>query len=85
MIVYLLLINLISFLLFGYDKMQAKAGKARIPESNLFLVTLAGGGIGSWIGMKWFRHKTLHMNFVIGIPAIAIIETLIIISFLILI
>ncbi len=42
----------------GADKNFAKKNKRRIPEANLFLVSLLGGSLGGFIGMKLFRHKT---------------------------
>ena len=54
-------LNFINFLLFGYDKFQAKRGGWRIPERSLLGLTLFGGGIGGLAGMLLFRHKT-HKN-----------------------
>ena len=51
-------LNFISFLLFGYDKFQAKLGGWRIPERVLLGLSLFGGGIGALAGMLAFRHKT---------------------------
>ncbi len=51
-------LNFISFLLFGYDKFQAKRGGWRIPERVLLGLSLFGGGIGALAGMQVFRHKT---------------------------
>jgi len=51
-------LNFISFLLFGYDKFQAKRGGWRIPERVLLGLSLFGGGIGALAGMLAFRHKT---------------------------
>ena len=72
--IYLLIINIIGFLAFLVDKRKAQKGKWRIPEKRLFLFALLGGGIGCTLGMKVFRHKTKHLSFVIGIPAIMIVE-----------
>ena len=71
---YILLINLITFLLFGIDKYKAKKGLWRIPEKVLFLFAILGGSVGALIGMEVFRHKTKHKSFTIGIPAILIIQ-----------
>ena len=73
-LIYLLLINLIAFLAMYIDKKRAKWGKWRIKESTLFLLVLLGGGIGGIAGMYTFRHKTKKPRFVIGFPAILIIE-----------
>lgn len=51
-------LNFINFLLFGYDKFQAKRGGWRIPERVLLSLSLFGGGIGGLAGMLAFRHKT---------------------------
>ena len=48
----------INFLLFGYDKFQAKRNGWRIPERVLLGLTILGGGIGGLAGMLVFRHKT---------------------------
>ena len=56
------------------DKKRAKWGKWRIKESTLFLLVLVGGSIGGIAGMYTFRHKTKKTRFVIGFPAIMIIE-----------
>ena len=71
---YLLVINVIGFLIMGIDKAKAKKGAWRIPEKTFFIVSLLGGGLGSWLGMYTFRHKTKHWYFVVGIPAIFLIE-----------
>lgn len=73
-IIYLLLINVLAFITFGADKSKAKRHVWRIPEKTLFLLALLGGGIGAWLGMYFFHHKTRHTAFVIGIPLITAIE-----------
>ncbi len=55
-------LNFINFLLFGYDKSQAKIGGWRIPEKVLLGLSLCGGGVGGLAGMMTFRHKT-HKNY----------------------
>ena len=72
--IYLAVINIIGFMSMGIDKAKAKKGAWRVPEKTLFLFPLLGGGLGSWIGMYIFHHKTKHWYFVIGIPAIFFIE-----------
>ena len=81
-IMYLIIINVIGFLVMWIDKLKAKKGSWRIPEKTLFLITALGGGIGSIIGMYSFRHKTLKMAFVIGFPFITIVEIITIIYFM---
>lgn len=58
----------------GMDKSKAKKGAWRIPEATLFLFAFLGGGIGTTLGMNFFRHKTKHWYFKFGMPIIAILE-----------
>ena len=76
---YLLLINLLTFLIFGLDKWKAKRKEKnervrRVPEKTLFLLSALGGSIGALLGMKAFHHKTLHKTFRFGIPAILLLQ-----------
>ena len=73
---YLIFINLIGFLLMGADKRKARRNKWRIPEKTLFLAAILGGSIGSILGMYYFRHKTRHTAFVVGMPCILILQIL---------
>ena len=75
-LIYLIAINLIAFLAMYIDKKRAKWGKWRIKESTLFTLVLLGGGTGGIAGMYTFRHKTKKPGFVIGFPAILIIEVI---------
>ena len=74
LIVYLLLINIAAFALFGADKRKARRGDWRISEKGLFLSAVLGGSLGAMIGMRLFHHKTKHWYFVIGIPAILVLQ-----------
>lgn len=69
-LLYLLIINALSFLLMLADKRKAQKNLWRIPERTLFTAALFGGSIGSLLGMYCFRHKTKHWYFVLGMPAI---------------
>ena len=73
-VTYLIVINLITFLAMFLDKKKAEKGKWRISESTLFMLVAGGGGFGGILGMIVFRHKTKKMRFVIGFPAILILE-----------
>ena len=59
-----------------FDKYQAKNNNFRISEKCLFIVAFLFGGIGIYIGMYKFRHKTKHVKFTIGIPIVIIINIL---------
>lgn len=71
---YLLLVNVIAFVMYGIDKRRAKKDAWRIPEARLLLVAAAGGSVGAWLGMKVWRHKTLHKKFRYGVPAIFMLQ-----------
>ena len=79
LIIYIILINIITFLVMFIDKKKAQKGKFRISESFLFTLVLLGGGIGGIAGMYTFRHKTKKPMFIIGFPLILILEILIVI------
>ena len=71
---YLVLINVITFIVYGIDKLKAKKGRWRIPESTLLLLAIIGGSIGAWYGVKVWHHKTLHKKFTYGIPLIMAVQ-----------
>lgn len=71
---WLLIINITSFIFMGADKYKARHNKWRIPEKTLFLLAIIGGSIGGICGIYTFHHKTLHKKFTIGFPAILIIQ-----------
>ena len=77
---YLILINLVSFVMMGIDKRRAAKKLWRIPESSLFIIAIIGGSIGSIIGMRTFHHKTRHWYFVYGMPLILMLQILLIIA-----
>ena len=74
-----LLINLLVFILYGVDKRRARKQQWRIPEKTLFLMAVLGGGLGTTLGMHWFRHKTKHWYFKYGMPAILLLEAAVLI------
>ena len=71
---YVLAINLYGIFVMYSDKNKSKQGKWRTPEKTLFTIAIAYGALGIFIGMRLFRHKTKHNKFVIGIPAILIVQ-----------
>ena len=74
LLVWLAVINLLTFIVYGADKRRARRGKWRVPEKTLFLLPLLGGSIGALLGMRVFHHKTKHWYFVWGIPAILLAQ-----------
>ncbi|MBX4258619.1 DUF1294 domain-containing protein [Clostridium estertheticum] len=71
---YVLVINLYGIFVMYSDKNKSRKGKWRTPENTLFTIAFAYGALGIFIGMRLFRHKTKHNKFVIGIPAILIVQ-----------
>ncbi len=63
--IYMGVVSIITFFLYGIDKSLAKAEARRIPEKVLFLWGFLGGAVGGFLGMGFFRHKTLHLSFYI--------------------
>lgn len=78
---YLLAVNLVSFFVYGIDKLAAKMQKWRIPEKFLILMALIGGSIGAFVGMKCFHHKTRKAKFYIGVPVIFLLQCALLIYF----
>ena len=81
-LIYLVAINVVTFFMYGIDKWKAMNSKWRIRETALLGLAVLGGSIGAWLGMKVWRHKTQHKKFRYGIPAIIIIQLVIIGYFL---
>ena len=80
-IIYLIVMNLITFLAMYIDKRKAKKGKWRISETALFVLALIGGSIGGIAGMYTFRHKTKKKRFTIGFPVILVLQIVVIIIY----
>lgn len=74
LIIYILIINVLAFCVSGYDKSAAIHNRIRIPEKSLFLLAVIGGSVGIYASMFLFRHKTKHVSFMLGIPAIIAIQ-----------
>jgi uncharacterized membrane protein YsdA (DUF1294 family) len=77
LVCWLVLINLVTFAVFGADKWKARhRGARRVPEKTLFTLAALGGSAGALLGMRAWHHKTLHRSFRIGIPAILLVQLL---------
>ena len=75
--IYLVMINVLSFFIMGLDKVKAKKQRYRISENTLLFIALIGGSLGSYLAMYCFHHKTKHIKFSMGIPLILFIQILI--------
>ena len=76
---YLLIINALAFFLMLADKKKAKKKKWRIKERTLLGVALIGGSLGATLGMSFFRHKTQHSIFSMGLPVMLAVHIILII------
>ena len=76
-LIYLIIINAVSFLIMLVDKIKAKKHRRRISEMVLLGIAAAGGALGTIVSMEIFRHKTKHLKFTIGVPMILAVQILI--------
>lgn len=77
--IYLLLINVLGLILMLADKRKAIKNRWRIPEATLMTVAAIGGSLGTLLGMRLFRHKTLHPKFAIGVPVLLALHIIVLI------
>ena len=73
-LIYLAVINVVTFFMYGVDKWKAKKSKWRIREIALLGLAVLGDSIGAWLGMKVWHHKPQHNKFKYGVPLIIIAQ-----------
>lgn len=76
--IYLIIINIITFILYAVDKFKAIKGKWRISELMLLGFAFFGGSLGGLVAMYVFRHKTKKAKFTFGVPIMLIVQFLLI-------
>lgn len=76
----ILLISFITFCMYGIDKWKAKRGSWRISEKALLLSAFCFGGIGAFLGMRMFHHKTKHWYFAVFVPLFMILQIALVIA-----
>ena len=74
LIYYLMVINIVTFLVYGIDKIKAKQGSWRISEATLLIFAVIGGSIGALLGMQVWHHKTMYKKFKYGLPLILLAQ-----------
>ena len=74
LLIYLLTVNALALAFMLADKRKAKKNAWRIPEATLMGLAAIGGSLGAWLGMVLFRHKTRHLKFSVGIPALLLLH-----------
>ncbi|MBR1769787.1 MAG: DUF1294 domain-containing protein [Bacteroidales bacterium] len=70
-LLYLCLVNVITFFMYFVDKRRSKSkktSKRRISEANLLFWAFIGGSLGAGLSMRFFRHKTKHRKFTVLVP-----------------
>ena len=77
LIIYIILINLIAYLIMWFDKYQSKKKRNRVPENRLFFIAFFLGAVGIYFGMKYpIYHKAAKSSFKIGIPILIILNVI---------
>ena len=82
LVIYLIGINLLTFLLYGIDKWKAQHKKWRIPEDILLFLPIIGGSLGALLAMAIFHHKTRHRRFLIVVPLVLVAQVIFLILYL---
>jgi uncharacterized membrane protein YsdA (DUF1294 family) len=78
---WLLAINLVAFLTYGYDKMIAGSQVTRVPEAVLLLLAVFGGFVGAALGMWIFRHKTRKTGFQVRFVVAVVLGIIFVVAF----
>ena len=74
LLLYLAVVNIVAFLVYGWDKWLARNNRWRVPEKTLIGLAVAGGSVGALLGMCFWRHKTKHALFMYGLPLILLLQ-----------
>ena len=82
LLVYLVIINLITFLAFAYDKYRAKNDGWRVKNFFLLGLSFLGGSFGGLLGMKFLRHKSKKSYYRLGLPLMVLLQVLILVYFM---
>ena len=74
LLLWLSVLSILAFALFGWDKLMAKIGRSRIPEAALLAAAFFGGGTGALLGMLLFRHKIRKLPFPVLVPLLSLFQ-----------
>ena len=74
LVVYFLLVNILTFVVYGFDKQAARKGEQRVPENVLLLLALVGGTPAAYAARNYFRHKTIKRPFITRLRLILIFQ-----------
>lgn len=62
-LVVVVLMSIVSFVAYGFDKRRSQTKGRRVPEQTLHVMALLGGWPGALMGQRTFRHKTQKLSF----------------------
>lgn len=79
--IYLIMINVLAFVMYEIDKRKAVKGRWRISEAALLTVAALGGSLGSLLAMELFRHKTKHKKFTIGVRLLLVLHIILLVLY----
>lgn len=71
---FLLVVNILTFVVYGLDKRSAIMGERRVPENVLLFLALAGGTPAAYAARAYFRHKTIKRPFITRLRWILIVQ-----------
>ena len=74
LLIYLAVVNILTTIVFGVDKMNAKSNRQRVRIVTLLGLAFIGGSVGALIGMYGFHHKTKKAYFTVGVPLILLMQ-----------
>ena len=74
---WLILINIITFVIYALDKYKAVRHLWRIPEKTLIFLAIIGGSPAALLAMYTIRHKIRHIKFTLGVPVILVIQIIV--------
>ena len=73
---YYAIINIVLYAMMVIDKKRAIKDKWRIPEKNMYIAAVLGGGFGGLCAMVFKRHKNRHMDFILVFTVTGILHVL---------
>ena len=77
LLIWLIFINIITYIIYAIDKYKSMHHKWRIRESTLIMLAVIGGSVGALLAMYTVRHKTKHNKFRIGVPVILAVQIIV--------
>jgi uncharacterized membrane protein YsdA (DUF1294 family) len=81
LLAWLLAVNLVTLLTYGYDKSVAGSGRMRVPERVLLLLALAGGSLAALVGMRLFHHKTSKESFQVKFGFVLLVQAILVVIY----